>query len=66
MKKVNGHEIIQLFEQFSPKAYAMEGDKVGLQIGSLNKPVENVMVALDVLEEVVDEAIEKDAGLIIA
>jgi putative NIF3 family GTP cyclohydrolase 1 type 2 len=40
MKKVNGHEIIQLFEQFSPRAYAMEGDKVGLQIGSLNKPVE--------------------------
>ncbi|MFS0635852.1 Nif3-like dinuclear metal center hexameric protein [Mesobacillus foraminis] len=66
MKKVNGHEIIQLFEQFSPRAYAMEGDKVGLQIGSLNKPVENVMIALDVLEEVVDEAIEKNAGLIIA
>ena len=30
MKKINGHEIIQLFEQFSPKQYAMEGDKIGL------------------------------------
>lgn len=66
MKKVNGHEVIQLFEQFSPKRYAMEGDKIGLQVGRLNKPVERVLVALDVLEEVVDEAIEKDIQLIIA
>lgn len=66
MKKVNGHEIIQLFEQFSPKAYAMEGDKIGLQVGALNQPVKNVLVALDVTEEVVDEAIAKNAQLIIA
>ncbi|GLB58228.1 Nif3-like dinuclear metal center hexameric protein [Cytobacillus sp. NCCP-133] len=66
MKKRNGHEIIQLFEQFSPKGYAMEGDKIGLQIGNLNTPVTNVMIALDVLEEVVDEAIEKNVQLIIA
>lgn len=66
MKKVNGHEIIQLFEEFSPKQFAMEGDKIGLQIGRLNKPVYRVMVALDVLEEVVDEAIEKQVDLIIA
>lgn len=66
MKKVNGHEIIQLFEQFSPKQYAMEGDRIGLQIGRLNKPVHRVMIALDVLEEVVDEAIEKEVDLIIA
>ena len=66
MKKINGHEIIQLFEQFSPKQYAMEGDRIGLQVGRLNKPVHRVMIALDVLEEVVDEAIEKEVDLIIA
>lgn len=66
MKKVNGHEIIQLFEQFSPKKYAMEGDPIGLQIGRLNKPVQTVMIALDVLEEVVDEAIQNNVQLIIA
>lgn len=66
MKKVNGHEIVQLFEQFSPKNLAMEGDKIGLQIGSLNRKVERVMIALDVLENVVDEAIEKNVQLIIA
>jgi len=63
---VNGHQIIQLFEKFSPKAYAVEGDKIGLQVGSLNKPVTRVMIALDVLDEVVDEAIEKEIDLIIA
>lgn len=67
MKKIpNGFEVISAFEQFSPKNLAMEGDKIGLQIGTLNKPVSKVMVALDVLEEVVDEAIEKEVQLIIA
>ncbi len=65
-KIANGFEIIGAFEQFSPKKLAMEGDKIGLQIGTLNKPVKNVMVALDVLEEVVEEAIEKQVDLIIA
>lgn len=65
-KSVNGQQIIQLFEQFSPKAYAVEGDKIGLQIGTLNKPIKNVMVTLDVLESVIDEAIEKEVDLIIA
>lgn len=66
MKKVNGQQIIQLFEQFSPKSYAMEGDKIGLQVGSLNRPIDKVLIVLDVLEEVVDEAIAKGAQLIIA
>ncbi|MET1030515.1 Nif3-like dinuclear metal center hexameric protein [Domibacillus tundrae] len=66
MKMPNGHEIIQMFERFSPKSYAMDGDKVGLQIGRLNKPCGRVMIALDVLESVVDEAIEENIDLIIA
>lgn len=66
MKTPNGHEIIQLFERFAPKALAMEGDKIGLQIGRLSKKVHRVMIALDVLEDVIDEAIEKDVQLIIA
>lgn len=66
MKKANGHEIIQLFEQFSPKGLAMEDDKIGLQIGRLNKKIDKIMIALDVLEEVIDEAIERNVQLIIA
>ncbi|WP_428909153.1 Nif3-like dinuclear metal center hexameric protein [Niallia sp. Krafla_26] len=66
MKNINGHQLIGIFERFAPKYLAMEGDKIGLQIGRLNKPVQKVMVALDVLEEVVDEAIVKGVDLIIA
>ena len=66
MKKVNGHEVIDLFEKWSPKHYALEGDAVGLHVGQLNRVTENVLVTLDVNEQVVDEAIEKGANLIIA
>lgn len=62
----NGNHIIQLFEEFAPKHLAVEGDKIGLQIGTLNKQVHRVMVTLDVLESVVDEAIEQKVDLIIA
>ncbi|MFJ7933637.1 Nif3-like dinuclear metal center hexameric protein [Sporosarcina sp. NPDC096371] len=66
MKKVNGHEIISLFENWSPKRFAMDGDPVGLHIGQLNRSVEKVLVTLDVNEEVIDEAIQQGANLIIA
>ncbi|MGI8316120.1 Nif3-like dinuclear metal center hexameric protein [Halobacillus mangrovi] len=59
-------EVIREFEKWSPKHLAFDWDNVGLQIGTLNKPIENVMVTLDVLENVVDEAIEKNVDLIIA
>lgn len=66
MKKVNGYEIISLFEQWSPKRYAEDWDPVGLHIGQLNRPVEKVIITLDVNETVVEEAIEKGSNLIIA
>ncbi|MEH7224535.1 Nif3-like dinuclear metal center hexameric protein [Bacillus sp. JJ1566] len=69
MSKIpNGFEVIEVFEQFSPKYLAVEGDreKIGLQIGTLNKPVKKIMIVLDVIEDVVNEAISKDIDLIIA
>lgn len=66
MKKPNGHEIIRLFESFSPKHLAVEGDPIGLQIGDPSQKINKVLIALDVTEEVVDEAIELRANMIIA
>ncbi|MGN7476598.1 Nif3-like dinuclear metal center hexameric protein [Solibacillus silvestris] len=67
MRAVNGNEIIQLFESWSPKKFAcMPNDPIGLAIGTLNKPVAKVLVTLDVTNEVVDEAIENGCELIIA
>ncbi|GAA4706348.1 Nif3-like dinuclear metal center hexameric protein [Brevibacillus fulvus] len=62
----NGQTIIQWVEQLAPKSLAMEGDKIGLHVGTLQKPVKRVMVALDVLEPVVDEAIAQGVDLIVA
>lgn len=66
MKIPNGQQIIEEFEKWSPKYLAMEGDPIGLHVGTLNKKIERVLVTLDVNEEVVDEAIAKSAELIIA
>jgi len=66
MKSVHGQALIQAFEQWVPKSLAMDGDKIGLQIGTLNKPIKKLMITLDVLENVVDEAIENEVDLIFA
>nr|WP_318036183.1 Nif3-like dinuclear metal center hexameric protein [Halobacillus amylolyticus] len=58
--------IIKQLEKMSPKHYAFDWDNVGLQVGTLNKPASKVMITLDVLENVVDEAIENGVDLIIA
>ncbi|WP_216830035.1 Nif3-like dinuclear metal center hexameric protein [Alkalihalobacterium elongatum] len=65
-KLAKGQTVIQIFESWSPKSLAVEGDKNGLMVGTLNKPIQKVMIALDVLEEVIDEAIQEDVDLIIA
>ena len=67
MSGVNGNEIIQLFESWSPKKYAcMPNDPIGLALGTLNKQVRNVLVTLDVTDAVVEEAIAQNCELIIA
>ncbi|MET3682436.1 dinuclear metal center YbgI/SA1388 family protein [Alkalibacillus flavidus] len=66
MAQTTANDIIKLLESFAPKKLAFDGDPIGLQVGDLNQPVNRVMIALDVLEGVVDEAIEKDIDLIIA
>ncbi|AYC29599.1 Nif3-like dinuclear metal center hexameric protein [Paenisporosarcina cavernae] len=66
MKTVNGHEIISLFESWSPTSLAVEGDPVGLEVGQLNRKISNVLVTLDTTEEVIEEAIAKNCNLIIS
>ncbi|MFX3616065.1 MAG: Nif3-like dinuclear metal center hexameric protein [Sporolactobacillus sp.] len=63
---ISGQQLIQRFEEWAPKTLAFEKDRIGLLVGSLNKQVKRVMVTLDVLENVVDEAAEKDVDMIIA
>ncbi|EIT85198.1 hypothetical protein A374_10660 [Fictibacillus macauensis ZFHKF-1] len=65
-KYAYGHQVIGELHKLAPKHLAYEGDPIGLQVGNLALPVEKVMVVLDVLEPVVDEAIAKGVQLIIA
>ncbi|PKR79013.1 Nif3-like dinuclear metal center hexameric protein [Halalkalibacillus sediminis] len=66
MSNLKNQDVIGILNRLAPKSYAFEGDKIGLHVGSLSEPVDKVMVTLDVLESVVDEAIEQDIDLIIA
>ncbi|WP_173916120.1 Nif3-like dinuclear metal center hexameric protein [Halobacillus sp. Marseille-Q1614] len=63
---VTVREVVQQLDKLAPKNLAFEWDNVGLQLGSLDQKVENVMVTLDVLEDVVEEAVEKNVNLIVA
>lgn len=61
-----GQTVIQLMERLAPKHLAVPDDRIGLQLGSLQKEITHVLVALDVTDEVVEEAIRIGANLIIA
>lgn len=61
-----GELIAQLMERLAPKHLAVEGDKIGLQIGSLRKEIKRVLVTLDVNLEVAKEAAALGAELIVA
>ncbi|MCO7126320.1 Nif3-like dinuclear metal center hexameric protein [Sporolactobacillus shoreicorticis] len=65
-KWISGERLIQRFEEWAPKKLAYEKDKIGLLVGSLHKNVKRVLVTLDVLENVAEEAAEKHADLIVA
>lgn len=65
-KTITNKDIFKLIESWAPKNYAYDWDNIGLQVGSYNKPVKKIMITLDVLEPVVDEAIANGVDLIIA
>ncbi|MDR9456516.1 MAG: Nif3-like dinuclear metal center hexameric protein [Salegentibacter sp.] len=59
-------EVINILEDFAPTAYAEDFDNVGLLSGDPTTQVKGALITLDTLEEVVDEAIEKNCNLIIS
>ncbi len=58
-------EVVNHLEQLAPSFLAEDFDNVGLLVGSLSNKINGVLVALDVTEEVVDEAISKKLDLIV-
>ena len=59
-------DVITHLEALAPLAYAEEFDNVGLLVGHKTSKVTGVLVTLDTLETVVDEAIENQCNLIVS
>lgn len=59
-------QITDLVEDIAPLPYAEDFDNVGLLVGDAYQECSGVLVTLDTLEEVVDEAIEKNCNLILS
>lgn len=59
-------DVINYLDELAPLHYAEDFDNVGLLVGNKNEKVKGVLVTLDTLESVVDEAIEKNCNLIVS
>src|SRR5680860_761387 len=59
-------EITTFFENLAPLSLQESYDNAGLIIGDISVEISSVLVTLDVTEEVIDEAIQKKAQLIVA
>ena len=59
-------DVINHLEDLAPLAYAEDFDNVGLLVGHKNQNVTGILVTLDTLEAVVDEAITNHCNLIIS
>ncbi|MBS9463234.1 Nif3-like dinuclear metal center hexameric protein [Flagellimonas sp. 389] len=59
-------DVTNILEELAPLAHAEEFDNVGLLVGDNNSTVTGVLVTLDTMENVVDEAIEKKYNLIVS
>lgn len=66
MEKMKIKEVIGLLEELAPLAYSEGFDNTGLLVGDENAEVSGILVTLDTLESIVDEAIENNCNLIVS
>ena len=59
-------QLMSLLEEVAPLAYSEDFDNTGLLVGDTSAEVNKVLVTLDTLESVVDEAIRKGCELIVS
>lgn len=63
---VKNQQIFEVIEKIAPRYLAEKWDNVGLQIGAYHQNTERILLTLDVTEDVIYEAIEKNINLIIS
>ncbi len=59
-------DVAGILEELAPLDYAEDFDNVGLLVGNPDMSVSNILVTLDSLENVIDEAIRKSCNLVIS
>ncbi len=59
-------EVTQILEELAPLSYAEDFDNVGLLVGDQNNEVTGILVTLDTLENVIDEAIITKCNLVVS
>ena len=60
------HDVLAALETITPLRYAESWDNVGLLTGDPAAAIERVMLTIDLTHAVLDEAVERRAGLVIA
>ena len=58
-------DIMKQLEKLAPQELACEWDNVGLLLGRTDKNISKILIALELSEEVVDQAISSRADMII-
>lgn len=59
-------DVIQLLDEFAPLSYSEDFDNTGLLVGDAQATVSGILVTLDTLEAVVDEAISENCNMIVS
>jgi dinuclear metal center YbgI/SA1388 family protein len=59
-------EVTDLLEELAPLSYAEDFDNVGLLVGDSSVQVSGILVTLDTLENVIDEAIASNCNLVVS
>ena len=62
---VSRSELLVALESLAPKRFAFSGDPVGLQLAALERPIQNVVVALDHSMEAAQYAAEQGAEVLL-
>lgn len=60
------YQVLELIEKIAPKSIALTWDKIGLQIGSMDANIKNILIAMEITHEVIEEAIHLKSDLIIS
>lgn len=59
-------DVLSLLNQWAPLCYSEDFDNTGLLVGHPESEVKGILVSLDTLENVIDEAISKDCNLVVS